>query len=408
MLPMFAILLLVTIGLLGLVFDGSDARQAKIELESTAEAAALAGATALPDVNAARTRAIAYAQANMPLANYGDVVTTAQVENGSWSGGTFTAGGTSALRVTASRTAAKGNAVTPAFMKMFGFATVDVSASAVAATPSPPVCVLMLDGTASPALELKSNASFTLNSCGVHVNSTGGSALKIDSNASVQAAYSKVVGGASDTSTGSFSPPAQTGQAAMTDPYAALAAPATAGCTYNNVVLDSVTVTRNPGIYCNGLQIKNNANITFNPGVYVIKDADFLIDSNSRVTGAGVTFYLHGVGNKFHFTSNTILNLSAPTSGTYAGVLFFAARANTAQHLIDSNTAANVSGSMYFPNSTALFNSNTNIGSGSNCFRLIAKRATFDSNATLNLPAPDPACLNNFGGSSATTITIVR
>jgi hypothetical protein len=293
-------------------------------------------------------------------------------------------------------------------MKMFGFATVDVSASAVAATPSQPVCVLILHGTASPALELKSNASFNLNSCGLHVNSTGGSALKIDSNAGIQATYSKVVGGASDTSTGSFSPAAQTGQAAMADPYAALPAPTTAGCTYNNVVLDSVTVTRNPGIYCNGLQLKGNANVTFNPGVYVIKDADFLIDSNSRATGAGVFFYLHGVANKFHFDSNSILNFSAPTAGVYAGVLFFAARTNTAEHRIDSNTSAQVDGTMYLPNSKGNFNSNGNIGSGSNCFRLIAKLATFDSNATLNLPAPSPACLNNFGGSSATTITIVR
>jgi Flp pilus assembly protein TadG len=407
--PLFALLLLAMLGLVGLVVDGSAAREAQLELQSAAEAAALAGATALPDVTAAKTRAVDYARTNLPQAIYGDVVTAAQVENGTWSNGAFTAGGATALRVTASRTAAKGNAVSPAFMKMFGFATLDISTSAVAALPSQPVCVLVLDAVASPALELKSNSGFNLNSCGVHVNSMAGGALAISSNAGIQAGYAKVAGGVSDTSTGTITPAAQTGAAQMADPYAALPAPPTAGCGGGtNVVLDSVTTTRSPGVYCGGLTIKGNANVTFNPGVYVIKDNDFLIDSNSRVQGAGVFFYLHGTGNKFHFDSNSILQLSAPTSGVYAGVLFFAARDNAMEHRIDSNTSAQVSGTMYLPNSTGNFNSNVNIGSSSACFRLIARRATFDSNAALNLPAPSAACPNNFGGSSATTITIVR
>ena len=62
-------------------------------------------------------------------------------------------------------------------------------------------------------------------------------------------------------------------------------------CNHHGKTVDSLTTTLQPGVYCGGLTIKGNANVTFAPGEYIIKDGKFFVDSNSKVSGQGVGFF---------------------------------------------------------------------------------------------------------------------
>ena len=75
-----------------------------------------------------------------------------------------------------------------------------------------------------------------------------------------------------------------------------------------------------------------NNTYNFQPGTYILVGGGLTTqDSNSSITGSGVTFYnTFGDTNKgtysyspVNINANSVVNLSAPTSGTYTGILFF-------------------------------------------------------------------------------------
>ena len=75
--------------------------------------------------------------------------------------------------------------------------------------------------------------------------------------------------------------------------------------------------------------VNSNQTRTLNPGTYVIDGGDLSIGSQARVTGNGVTFILtsktaannpNSIG-QIKMNGGATLNLTAPSSGTYQGVL---------------------------------------------------------------------------------------
>ena len=64
---------------------------------------------------------------------------------------------------------------------VIGINSLDIAASAVAGRSGMP-CILALHPSTSPSMLLDSNADVEAIDCGVHVNSTGVGALRIDSN----------------------------------------------------------------------------------------------------------------------------------------------------------------------------------------------------------------------------------
>jgi hypothetical protein len=89
--------------------------------------------------------------------------------------------------------------------------------------------------------------------------------------------------------------------------------------------------TLSPGVYCGGINVKNN-NYTFSPGTYILVGGGLTTqDSNSNIAGSGVMFYnTFGATDKgmqayspTNIAATSNVNLSAPTTGTYTGILFF-------------------------------------------------------------------------------------
>lgn len=132
------------------------------------------------------------------------------------------------------------------------------------------------------------------------------------------------------------------------------------------------TITLSPGVYQGGISITGAANVTFNPGMYILAGGGFTVNNSAAVIkGTGVTFYNttgpSGTGfAPFAISGASSSSLSAPTTGTYKGILFFTDRSITAGTAGYTNSGASTittDGVWYFPTTTVQFNGSSS-GSG--------------------------------------------
>jgi hypothetical protein len=108
------------------------------------------------------------------------------------------------------------------------------------------------------------------------------------------------------------------------------------------------TTTFYPGQYASIVDTGSNAEI-FNAGTYVIAGPGGLtLTGASGSVGNGVTFYIGPNAGSVSYTGANGSNFSAPTTGPYAGILFFQSPANTHTATF---TGANglIAGTLYFP-----------------------------------------------------------
>ena len=130
----FALATPMLLGGVGFAVDGGLIRVDRTRLQSTADAAALAGAGVIGTPSNVTPTAQSLATTNMP--GRGTVVAANDVQTGSWNASShvFTAGGASptAVQVTARLAAANGNAHALQFGPFVGLNTIDLSARAVA------------------------------------------------------------------------------------------------------------------------------------------------------------------------------------------------------------------------------------------------------------------------------------
>jgi hypothetical protein len=136
--------------------------------------------------------------------------------------------------------------------------------------------------------------------------------------------------------------------------------------------------------FCSGLDIKGQ--VTFMPGLYIIEGGPFDFNGGNRldtsaasVNGAGVTFYLRSTSS-LQLNGNVLLNLSAPTSGPYAGILFFGARnATSVTHKVNGTPGTTLQGAIYAPASLVEFAGNSTTSNG--CTQVVARLVTLTGNS---------------------------
>jgi len=243
---------------------------------------------------------------------------------------------------------------------------VTVTAVAEVVGGSANVCVIALDDKKAGALSLDSNAELIAPNCAIYANSTHKDAVISQSNAKLSGALI-CSGGGSKGGTGNFSPQPITDCPSLGDPLAGRPPPPVGACTYNKMEKDDFVGALSPGVYCGGLKIKGNSRITLDPGVYIIKDGEFLVDSNSEVQGEYVGFYFTGSAAVFRFTSNAVIDLSAPKDGPLAGLLFFEdpASVKDKKYIITSNFADRLVGTIYIPRGNFTIDANNDVAGAS-------------------------------------------
>ena len=409
-----ALSIFLLFGLIGLAIDVGQLRTAQRNLQSAADAAAVAGGAEIlfPDLT---TAAQAAAAANgFTNGSNGVAVSVSHPPTD----GPYT-GNTNYVEVVVSQ-----NQPT-FFMGALGVTSVPLSATAVASGTSPN-CIYAL-GTSGDSLDL-SNSNIT-SSCGVVGDGNLGSSGRLT------ASSIGVVGTVHGVST---TPTARTGIPKVADPFASLPVPsftvpvAPSNCqptpsganptippgTYNAMTITSamgnVTFSGGTYVFCGGLTLQG-ATVTFGPGTYVMYGGGFSMSNgfNGTVTGSGVLFYNTGSGTASgtcpptcaygpvttYFASSNFLQ--APTSGTYAGILYFQDRANPQAASFNANFTFNgcgggtpyLQGGHYFPDATVNFD--FDFGCGAQYTIVVAQNINWLFNFTFN---------NNYGslpGSSS-------
>ncbi len=302
-------------------------------------------------------------------------------------------------------------------MNVVGYSKNRLTVSATAAYGSRPgPCILTLDTSVKNALLINSDANIIAPDCAVQVNSSNSEALRGNSNGNISAKEICVNGNWVSDSNSQFNPTPEKCDP-VSDPLAALPPPPEAGnaCDWTDLTVEGI-VTLYPGVYCKKLELNSGANVIFSPGIYVIRDGEFIVNSHSTATAKGVMFYLTGTTNnpRFNINSNSHIEFSAPTSGTYAGIVFFQARDAVADFsILNSDSSSIVEGTIYLPNSPLHLNSNGNISESSPWTAIIVKTLELNSNSILHINAdyasssvPVPVALA--GGSGRNNVWLKR
>ena len=235
-------------------------------------------------------------------------------------------------------------------LKAFGAALTEISVSATAkVVGGAPICVIGLDKDANKTVFLDKSAKLQAPGCSVYSNSTGSGGLEARDDAVVSAAFICTAGGKFGAKKASFTPDPQLDCPALPDPLAARPQPQASGCIQTDLVLAGVTATLMPGTYCGGITIDKGAKVTFSPGVYVIKDGPLVVTGQGALTGANVGLFLSGKGAQIRFDGPSSVSLTAPKSGDMAGILMFEDRAAPLgqKHEITSNDTRMLLGTIY-------------------------------------------------------------
>ena len=365
----FAILSIPAFGAIGAAVDYSKVFNIESGLQSIVDSSALAGAGYSTSDDALKiAEASRFFKANYSA----DLTDGAIIPEFSVSGESVTAAAT--------------YSVPTSILQVIGVDTLAVSVDATAkAIAGSPACIIALNKTSSAAFSFDGNSSLQAINCAVHANSSSASALRTAGRADVVAAGFCAVGGYSGDG---FAPVPRTNCKPVSDPHARLKVPVSDTCLGTEPSLDIKTtgVVLEPGTYCGGIHVMANAEVTLNPGTFIVKNGPFIVQANSVVNGTGgVTVYLDGTDSYFTIISGSVLNITAPTSGTYAGFAF--AQNKDASIGLTSNIQGggtlNIAGRVYLPTQTLEVAGGGDIGLTSGYFALIADKFVVHGNGTV-------------------------
>jgi hypothetical protein len=284
-------------------------------------------------------------------------------------------------------------------MKVFHWNSMTVSARAVAALVPSRNCVATL-GTVSPGISVTGGANLSLPGCAVSDDAIGSNAFYVTGGASVSASSINVVGETLLKTGAVVTPTPATGVNPFPDPLASIATPPpassyTSGCAADPVIKSSQSIW--PGCY-NGLSFpKGSPTVTVNPGVYIIKGPNPLaVASGTVLNGTDVTFYFVN-GGSFNISNGAAINLSAPTSGSYSGLLFYQDPTDTAADSFVGGSAATLNGIFYLPTANlTLANGNATLNAD-----LVVGSLSLSGNASLQPYVP----LNGTSPLATTALT---
>lgn len=350
-----ALSMVVLMGFLGLGIDLGYMRQVKQRIQTAADAAALAGASEL---------------------SYGDVTAAAQADaatNGFSNG----ANGVTVTVNNPPQTASDphyndsnyveaiiSQSVPTMFAKIFGTNTVTVEARSEAHLGSSPNCFYVL----SPSATFQVNGGSLTAQCGIVVDSSAGVAFQ--ANGTTISATAISVHGGDQINGGSVTPTPQTNVATPSDPLSYLPKPTVGACgtsTSSPYYGSSSTAAPPsgtsaifyPGVYCGGIELNGSVNATFASGTYILSNGYLQVNSSSAtLTGSSVTFYFTGSGS-IQFNGTSHFNLTAPTTGTYAGILFFQNSSDTSPAQLNGDSSTIFQGALYFPGALLQINGGT-------------------------------------------------
>ena len=341
-----ALLLPLIIGTMALAIDAGMLYLQRRQVQSTADAAAIAGAYHIyngSNFSVAQSAAVAIATQN------GFTISTSNV--------TQPKGTQIAVTVTS----------TPPrfFSGLWGSGALTVSASATAqtnsgssgSTPYSTSAVILLNATATGSLTLAGSAKITA-AAGIQVNSNSTTAVNAN-NAGTTAAPLNIVGGYTTSSGGTLTGTITTGVASVGNPLSAIAAPSIPSATTTPIssYIGYGAFTMQPGLYSGNVSLGNGGTFTMQPGLYYIQGGNFTVANGATLSGTGVTIYIDNTNvsgtsspGSVSFQGGTTTTLSAPSSssnGSIQGLVYYQNTSSATAPSFANGTNVYLTGTFY-------------------------------------------------------------
>jgi hypothetical protein len=270
------------------------------------------------------------------------------------------------------------------FSGFIGEETVDITLKAAAQWASTdPVCVLALDELSPQGIEIYGTSRFTARNCAAQANSGDGAGMRQHGGAFASARQFGVQGGYS----GEFHPRPTTGVPPTADPYASVPFPQTGACVDIASKLMHTPAILEPGTYCGGIRIMANSEIIMLPGVYVMLDGPFAVDSNSTVTGSEVMIAFKGIDSSLDLGSGAIIELTSPVSGPYMNIQFLQDRNSSTDEWVTmlGDIKLTFDGVMYFPTQDVWIGGGSTIEAKSPSYIFVVEKLWVQDNAVIDI-----------------------
>ena len=265
----------------------------------------------------------------------------------------------------------------------FGNTKVTVSSRGIVTHyPGGPACFLGLDKTKSGTVEFWGNSTADFTACNIASNSVASDSFKVGGSANVAVPCVSSSGGSQTdtglhlTSCGSVA----TGQDPTPDPYKDVAPPTWSSCS--NAPSSPTSLGTDGQVTCyNGASLGTiNTNIQLH-GIVVINGGSIRINSGSgAMTGTNTMLYFTNNAT-FDFNGSAHLDITASTTGPYAGLAMFGDRNNAfATQKLNGNSTSKITGAVYFPTMELDFQGNWTGNNG--CMQLVADVIYYTGNGT--------------------------
>lgn len=353
--PLFGLLALAVFALPGAALDLGRAISARYELQTAADAAAVTGAreVAYAGADAQQSASVSFSQ-NMVYQPAGQVTPSIVVEGNQVSVDAATEVPTTVLR-------------------LFGINSLPVSVTARAeiayetvTTPSEGgnVCILLMDDFKHQSLLLNGSMWASAPDCEVHVKSRRTSeAVMVNSNVHFDVKKTCMEGGVrvNGGGNGVVGPLEESCQTAD-DPFASRVPVPTAGSCKASQNFNGNAAYLTPGTYCGNWNFNGNIkNIYLSPGLYYFNNARWTF--NGKLHGDEVTIYYADSNSYMQLNGQGTIDVTAPLSGTYEGLLIYENPTIQTKTRITINGGqdAKMRGLVYLPSRDMTWNGNSGV-----------------------------------------------
>lgn len=203
-------------------------------------------------------------------------------------------------------------------------ARISVEAVAMSVGGEYPLCLVTLDTQAQHSMQFGTRSSVDARGCAFYANSTNRRAVHIQGNATLDASLICSAGGIATT--GAFASNVHREQDCppLADPLRSRTFPEPGHCLMEGSTRIAQQRILEPGTYCGLVELHDGADVELRPGNYVFTGA-LRMNNGARLSGEGVNLHFHGSGTGrgvvLDFAREAHVSLSAPRSGTMAGML---------------------------------------------------------------------------------------
>jgi len=307
------------------------------------------------------------------------------------------------------------------FSGMFMSTAPVISASATATiVPSGKYCAISLIDTATTGISAGGSTNVNLG-CGMITNSVSMDAAIAFGSSTVTASPVAAVGGIDASDNWGAGTVLQPFTIAAEDPFKDVDPPTPTGCqkfsdwdTGNNNKPGStvdLTAAGSPitagGTYClkeSSGKFDVQGNIILPSGTYVLDRTSLnMTNNNASLTCHSCTFIMtsaDGTGIGQVSLQGGKLDLSAPDTGTYKGIMFYQDRRATQClnncNLINGNASSTLVGAMYMPNQQLTFTGTS--GMTTHCLQMVALTLQFNGNSSIDNACPAGGGSHSFDG----------